>query len=79
MLKQQSLKVVVTFHTTAGAMALERACKQQGIEGRLFPIPRELSSDCGIAWQSAPTLRTALEQMIQEQTLEISGIYELIC
>ncbi len=42
---------VLTFHTTAAAMELEVVCKQNGIPGRLVPVPRRLSAGCGIAWR----------------------------
>ena len=42
---------VLTFHTTDAAMEMEAFCKQNGIAGRLVPIPRSLSAGCGIAWR----------------------------
>ena len=41
---------MLTFHTTDAAMEMEAFCKQNGIAGRLVPIPRRLSAGCGIAW-----------------------------
>ena len=41
---------VLTFHTTDAAMEMEAFCKQNGIAGRLVPVPRRLSAGCGIAW-----------------------------
>ena len=42
---------VLTFHTTDAAMEMESFCKQNGIAGRLVPVPRRLSAGCGIAWR----------------------------
>ena len=33
---------IFTFHTTAAAMEMEAFCREQGIRGRLVPVPREL-------------------------------------
>ena len=44
---------VLTFHTTDAAMEMESFCKQNGIAGRLVPVPRRLSAGCGIAWRMA--------------------------
>lgn len=52
-MRKKELRLVITFHTTAEAMAAERFCKEQGIPGRLIPVPRQLSAGCGLAW-SAP-------------------------
>ncbi|ETP71907.1 Protein of unknown function (DUF3343) [Lachnospiraceae bacterium JC7] len=43
--------MVFAFHTTTSAFATEKYCKQMGIEGRLIPIPRQLSAGCGIAFR----------------------------
>ena len=40
---------VLTFHTNRCAMEMEAFCKQNGIAGRLVPVPRRLSAGCGIA------------------------------
>lgn len=69
--------IVVVFHTTAEAMALEKLCKSKGLPGRLFPVPRALTSDCGIAWGCDPSAREALEQAIEEASLDVAGIHEL--
>ena len=45
---------IFTFHTTAAAMEMEAFCREQGIRGRLVPVPRELSAGCGIAWRMEP-------------------------
>ena len=31
-MRKKELKLVVTFHTTADAMAMEKACKERGIQ-----------------------------------------------
>ena len=49
-MRPKTLKLVVTFHTTAAAMAMEALCKAQNLPGRLIPTPRKLTADCGMAW-----------------------------
>ena len=49
-MRKAELKLVITFHTTAEAMALERACRDEQIPGRLIPVPRQISADCGLYW-----------------------------
>ena len=44
-MRKKELKLVVTFHTTADAMAMEKACRQRDVPGRLIPVPRSISAD----------------------------------
>lgn len=46
--------IVLSFHTTAEAMAWEKACLSAQIPGRLIPLPREISAGCGLAWRMLP-------------------------
>ncbi|NCB32232.1 MAG: DUF3343 domain-containing protein [Clostridia bacterium] len=36
-MRAKQLKLIVTFHTTTSAMAMERICMKKGIPGRLIP------------------------------------------
>lgn len=54
--------LVVTFHTTAAAMAMEKRCVAARLSGRLMPTPRALSADCGICWRGYPADRAQTEQ-----------------
>ena len=45
---------IITFHTTSAAMAMEKYCGENHINGRLIPVPRQLSADCGLAWRMLP-------------------------
>lgn len=58
-MRAKELRTVITFHTTAEAMAAERFCREQGIPGRLIPVPRQISAGCGLAW-SAPAQESGL-------------------
>lgn len=44
-----SLYGVVLFYTTSSVMKAEKMLLKQDLEVKLIPVPRELSSDCGIA------------------------------
>ena len=63
-MRRKEPSCIVTFHTTADAMATERICRELGLPGRLIPAPRNITADCGIAWcapaESGLALRAAL-------------------
>ncbi|WP_321972977.1 DUF3343 domain-containing protein [Paratractidigestivibacter sp.] len=53
--------LVVTFPTTAAAMACEELCGKEDLPGRMIPVPGEISAGCGLAWKAAPEDRGVLE------------------
>ena len=77
-MRQRSPRCVVSFHTTAGAMAAERLCRRQGLAGRLISVPRSVTSDCGIAWSAPPELREVLERRLREAGIEAAGFHDLL-
>lgn len=76
-MRQGVKRCVVSFHTTAGAMAAERLCRREGLEGKLISVPRSVTSDCGLAWSAPPELRAALERRFREAGVPAAGFYEL--
>ena len=40
-MREKRERFVVTFATTTGAMAMERACRDAGLPGRLIPVLRQ--------------------------------------
>ncbi len=77
-MRQKTLKLVMTFHTTTAAMAMESACMAAGLPGRLIPVPREITADCGMAWCAPPEAREKLEAFVASQGIVIAGTYELL-
>ena len=77
-MRKSSLRCVVSFHTTASAMAAEQLCQREGLEGRLISVPRKITSDCGIAWSAPPELRATLERRFREAGIETAGFHELM-
>ena len=77
-MREKRTWLVVTFHTTAAAIGMERLCTAHGLAGRLIPVPRALTADCGMAWRAEPDKRTALEALAADEGLEVEGFYELI-
>lgn len=74
----KSPKLIVTFHTTTAAMAMEKFCKAQHIPGRLIPVPREISAGCGMSWCAPPDAKSAVENAIADAGVEVDGFYELM-
>ena len=75
-MRKKELKLVVTFHTTADAMAMEKACKEKGAEGRLIPVPREISAGCGLAWCAPLECREALKEVMSGVGIQEEEMHE---
>lgn len=68
-------KVVITFHTTTDAMAMEQVCKEKNVEGRLIPVPRIITAGCGLAWCTEPEKESKIIEFMQKNTITWQGIY----
>ena len=77
-MRPKTLKLVITFHTTAAAMAMEKFCKEENVPGRLIPVPRELTADCGMAWCSPVEAAARLRALAADRSLEYEGWQELL-
>lgn len=53
MLKKKDA-LIITFATTTQAMAMEKFCQENGLPGRLIPVPREITAGCGLSWKAQP-------------------------
>lgn len=69
---------VVTYYTTAEAMATERLCKEKGIGGKLISAPRNITADCGIAWSSSPDNKELIIASLSEAKIEVQGFHDLV-
>ena len=75
-MRKKELKLVVTFHTTADAMAMEKTCKEKNAPGRLIPVPRAISAGCGLAWRAALEEREAILSVMEEAGIENEALHE---
>lgn len=78
MAREKTERVVFTFHTTTMAMKMEQAAKETGKPGRLIPVPRQISSGCGMAWSAPAGDRREAELLVREYGIETEGVYELL-
>jgi hypothetical protein len=64
---------VVLFHSTSGALRAEKLLKKEGIAFKIIPVPRHLSSDCGVCIrflsQDEALVRKALAEKVEIQSI----------
>lgn len=71
-------RVVFTFHTTTDAMAMESLCKEKHLDGRMIPVPGEITADCGLAWCAAPEQEETLTNALLAAGIPVQGVYRLM-
>ena len=75
-MRKKELRLVVTFHTTADAMAMEKACKEHNVPGRIIPVPRAISAGCGLAWCAELADKDAVSAMMRQAGIEEEDMHE---
>ena len=64
---------IATFHTHLSAMMTSRTLTSLGIQARMMPVPRKLSSSCGtcVRYLAADANLTAMDE-------DVEAVYEKI-
>ena len=74
-MRKKELRLVVTFHTTTEAMAMEEACRAADAPGRVIPVPGEISAGCGLAWCVDPDGWDAVDAVMKARNLKSEGVF----
>jgi hypothetical protein len=76
-MRKKAVRVVITFETTTNAMAMEKICREKGQNGRLIPVPGQITAGCGLAWSAEPKAREPLLAFLEENNLKYDQVYEI--
>lgn len=68
---------VILFFSTAYALKAEKALQEDGIGCKLIPVPRHLSSDCGVCLRVAGGDKQSALTTLQAGKVEIEGCYDI--
>lgn len=63
------------LHHKAPLSRAEKAWRQAGLPGRIIPVPREITADCGLGWRTAPENREKTEALFKSLSLETDGYH----
>ncbi len=66
---------VAIFNSIHRVMKAEKLLKERRLPILLIPVPRSLSSDCGLAIKYAPSARTEVEEALQAAGLAPEETY----
>ena len=74
-------RYIVTFYAHFGAIRFQKQLKEKGIDGKMMPVPRDLSSSCGtcVCFDSDPfevaDPRHEIEQVVRVTPTGYACIY----
>lgn len=67
-------EMILLVHTSGHAFSIEKSLKKRGIACRLTPIPRRVSSDCGICVRFDPKDFDVVSDFVKTLSFEVEGI-----
>jgi hypothetical protein len=65
---------VVLFYSTSAAIRAEKVTLEAGLAVKLIPVPRNLSSDCGVALRFDWHDRAEVEKLLEAMDLPFDSI-----
>ena len=77
-MRKKEWKLVVTFHTTADAMAMEQVCRERQVEGRLIPVPKTITAGCGLAWCAGLECRERLQGVMEQAGITEEAMHQCL-
>jgi hypothetical protein len=74
-MNERKSALIITFSTATEAMEADKFFTERQLPGRLIPVPREITADCGLAWRAPPEERDRLTQSLREAHLRWAAFY----
>ena len=65
---------VILVYSTSYAIRAEQILHRAGFKSKLIPVPRHLSSDCGVCVRFDDGQREAIDRILGDSGMEIQGI-----
>ena len=77
-MREKTLRVILAFHTTADAMAVEAYCAAHAVPGRLIPLPSIISAGCGMCWSAPNEAREDAVAAAKDAGVTPAGVYQMM-
>ena len=68
---------IILLHATSHAMRAEKILMNAVIECRIVPVPKNLSSDCGVCVRVRTSDLEKALQALEDEVLEVQGTHEV--
>jgi hypothetical protein len=76
-MKPAAEQAVLLFHTSSHAIRAEKVLTRAGIDCRLTPVPRHLSSDCGVCLRLDRAGIDAAREILARARVEVAAGHTL--
>ena len=69
--------LVISFQSTHDAMRAEKLFQEHDIKGLIIPTPRKISASCGLCWRMVPDLREVAAQILDYNSITLTGWHDI--
>jgi hypothetical protein len=76
-MNDQTSYCVILFKSVSYALKAEKILKAAGLPHKLIPVPKQISSDCGICLRIEPAFQDQIEAALADK-VEIEAIRPLV-
>ena len=70
-------RAVILVYSTSYAIRAEKILHQAGVVSKLIPVPRHLSSNCGVCLRIERADKEAAQKALEAAKMEIEGVHDL--
>ncbi len=74
---KQNQYTVILVHSTSHAIRAEKLLAEAEIPCKLIPVPRHLSSDCGVCVRVEQFHRKAAIEVLEAAKVELDGVHPI--
>ena len=72
------MELFFTFPNTSAVISAEQVLQCSGVSGKVRPVPNAIKAGCGLLLCIAQDKSAQARQILQEQKIELSAVYQLI-
>lgn len=73
----KNLRCIATFEVTSMALLFERTCRKKDIPAKVVPVPRRLSSSCGLACEFPCESGDDVRALCEERKIDVESYHEM--
>lgn len=71
------MECIATFDTTHMALFFEKSCRSMGLKVKIVPVPRVISSSCGLACSYPCEDEEKIISIVAEKAIEVSAYHKI--
>ncbi len=74
---KQNQYTVILVYSTSHAIRAEKLLAEAEISCKLIPVPRHLSSDCGVCVRVEQSCQDMAIEMLEAAKMELDGVHQI--